>query len=269
MTAPLIEVRAVTVIRAGRKLLDNVSLAAHAGTVTAVLGPNGAGKSTLMKLMAGEIRPDAGAVHIDGVPLEKMTPKRAAARRAVLPQASALAFPFTVREIAALGLEVPGFGLSHEEITRLIGQALAAVDLQDHAGRTHDALSGGERQRAHLARVLCQLWAGERATGPGVLLLDEPTAAQDLAHQLRVLEVARHHADRGGAAVIILHDLNLAARFADRMLVISRGRVAAEGRPDDVLTAAMLADVFGVRLVPNMVPAGGAPFILPQMAERI
>ena len=268
MTA-LIEVRSVRVTRAGRHLLDGVSLTGRAGEVTAVLGPNGAGKSTLMKLMAGEMRPDAGAVFIDGRPIETLHGKHLAARRAVLPQSSALSFPFTVREIAALGLEVPGFGLSHSEITTLIGEALAAVDLQDHAGRTHDALSGGERQRAHLARVLCQVKAGERATGPGILLLDEPTAAQDLAHQLRVLDVARAHADRGGAAVVILHDLNLAARFADRMVVISRGQVAAEGRPAEVLTAEMLAAVFGVRLVPGTVPTNGAPFLLPQMAERL
>ena len=269
MTAPLIEVRGATVLRAGRRLLDDVSLVGRAGELTAVLGPNGAGKSTLMKLMAGEMAPDAGTVCIDGTPLARLPARHAAARRAVLPQSSALAFPFTVREIAALGLEVPGFGLSHGEITTMIGAALAAVDLQDHAGRTHDALSGGERQRAHLARVLCQLAAGERATGPGILLLDEPTAAQDLAHQLRVLEVARAHADRGGAAIIILHDLNLAARFADRMLVISRGQVAAEGRPAEVLTAEMLAEVFGVRLVPGTVPPAGTPFLLPQMAERL
>lgn len=269
MSRVLIEVRSASVIRGGRRLLDGVSLTGRAGEVTAVLGPNGAGKSTLLRLMAGEHAPDAGAVLIDGTPLDRMPARHAAARRAVLPQASTLAFPFTVREIAALGLEVPGFGLSHAEITALIARALDAVDLAGHAGRSHDALSGGERQRAHLARVLCQLWAGERATGPGILLLDEPTAAQDLAHQLRVLEVARAHADGGGAAVIILHDLNLAARYADRMLVISRGQVAAEGRPAEVLTAEMLAEVFGVRLVPGAVPEKGRPFILPQMAERL
>jgi iron complex transport system ATP-binding protein len=133
----------------------------------------------------------------------------------------------------------------------------------------HDALSGGERQRAHLARVLAQLWAGAVAHGPGVLMLDEPTAAQDLAHQLAVLDAARDHARDGGTVIVVLHDLNLAARYADRFVVVHQGRIAADGAPAAVVTERLLGEVFRVALPPNVVPPDGVPFALPQLAGRL
>lgn len=265
----LAETRGVTFIRGGRTVLETVDFAAPAGTFTAIVGPNGAGKSTLLKMMAGEHHPTHGAVLIDGVPLATLGARRAAMRRAVLPQSTNLSFPFNVREIAALGITVPGFVMARGEVDDLIDAALDRVDLIDKADRLYDALSGGERQRAQLARVLCQSWAGERQNGPGILMLDEPTAAQDLAHQLRVLDAARDHARAGGAAVVVLHDLNLAARYAGRMVVIADGRKVAEGAPAEVLTLDLLRSVFSVHLPPSTVPADGCPFILPQIAERL
>ncbi|WP_334175353.1 heme ABC transporter ATP-binding protein [Pseudoxanthobacter sp.] len=267
--AAMAETRAVTFARGSRTVLDAVDFAAFPGTFTAIVGPNGAGKSTLLKLMAGEHRPGAGTVLIDGVPLAVLGARRAAMRRAVLPQATSLSFPFNVREIAALGITVPGFVMARGEVDDIIDAALERVDLTDKADRLYDALSGGERQRAQLARVLCQSWAGERQNGPGLLMLDEPTAAQDLAHQLRVLDAARDHARGGGAAIVVLHDLNLAARYADRMVVIAAGRKAAEGPPSEVLTLELLRTVFAVHLPPSTVPPDGCPFILPQIAERL
>lgn len=266
---PALAGRGLRLVRAGRTILDGLDFTADAGTVTAIVGPNGAGKSTLLKVLCGEIAPSAGTVFLNGRPIAGMKPAEAAARRAVLPQSSALAFPFNVREIAELGLTVPNFPLAAADRAALVERALATVDLADRADRLHDALSGGERQRAHLARVLCQLWAGARLHGPGVLMLDEPTASQDLAHQLRVLDVARAEADAGGTVVVVLHDLNLAARYADRFVVIAGGRVAAEGPPASVLTAALLREVFAVALEPGRVPADGTPFVLPQVAARI
>jgi iron complex transport system ATP-binding protein len=260
---------ALTVARAGRPIVDAVGIAFAPGHLTVLAGPNGAGKSTLLKAVAGEIRADAGRVLLDGRDLRSLRPGEIAARRAVLPQASTLAFPFTVREIAALGLSVPAFAMSRAAADATVDRALASVDLLDRAGRLYDELSGGERQRAQFARVLAQLWGGEAAHGPGALMLDEPTAAQDLSHQLLVLDVAAGHARSGGAAIVVLHDLNLAARYADRLAVMAAGRIVADGRPADVVTERLLADVFAVALPPNTPPADGTPYALPQTARRL
>jgi len=266
----MIAAEAVTVARAGRRLVDAVTLQAAASSVTAVIGPNGAGKSTLMKVLSGEILPDAGRVTLDGRPLGGLTPRERARRRAVLPQSATVAFPFTVAEVVQLGLSVPAFRIGRAEQAAIVAQALAAVDLTALAGRAHDRLSGGERQRCHLARVLAQLWGGTRETGrPGLLLLDEPTAAQDIAHQLLVAEIAREHAREGGATIMVLHDLNLAARAADRIAVVAAGRLAALGPPAEVVTESMLAKAFHVALVPTTPPAAGVPYVLPQSATRL
>jgi iron complex transport system ATP-binding protein len=259
----------LTVVRGGRRLVDAVDVGFAPGRLAVLVGPNGAGKSTLLKLLSGELRPDGGRVTLGGQPIAAMRPAALAARRAVLPQASALAFPFTVREIAALGVAIPGLALSRAAAAAIVDRALAAVDLEGRADRLHDALSGGERQRAHLARVLAQLWAGAVGQGPGVLMLDEPTAAQDLAHQLAVLDAARDHAQGGGTVIVVLHDLNLAARYADRFVVVHEGRIAAEGVPAAVMTERLLAEVFRVALPPNVVPPDGIPFALPQLAGRL
>ncbi|MDQ0316913.1 heme ABC transporter ATP-binding protein [Amorphus orientalis] len=250
----------------GRWLLRDVSVRAEAGQTVAVIGPNGAGKSTLMKALAGEFRPEEGRVLLDGADIAGMSRQALAQRRAVLPQASVLAFPFTVREVAALGISVPSFPIPRARREQLVDRALEAVELSDLAGSTFDILSGGEKQRAQLARVLCQLWACEGQGTVPALFLDEPTASQDLAHQLSVLEIARRHARQGGAVVAVLHDLNLTAAWADRIVVMQNGSLYSEGTPQEVLTERMLAEVFHVRLTPGTVP-DRTPYVLPQQAE--
>ena len=249
--------------------MEGVSLEVTPGARIAVLGPNGAGKSTLLKVLTGEMAPDAGRVELDGKNLAGLPRAVLARRRAVLPQASVLTFPFTVREVAALGVTVPAFPLERGMQTRLVDRALSAVGLHALSEATFDTLSGGEKQRAQLARVLCQLWACEVQGPMPLLFLDEPTASQDLAQQLAILQVAADHARRGGAVVAILHDINLAAAWADRILVLSKGRLYADGAPADVVTSAMLEEVFRVRLSPGALPDGPVPFVLPQTAVRL
>ncbi len=251
----------VGIRRAGRILVDRVSLAFEPGQVTVIVGPNGAGKSTIVKLASGELVPSSGSVTLDGRPLHRSSPRELALRRAVLPQSGDAVSGFTARELAALGASLLGIGVS---CAPLVEQALYRVGLTGCADRPMERLSGGERQRAHLARVLVQLWEAARLHGPGTLLLDEPIAAQDLSHQLSVLEIARAHADEGGAVGIVLHDLNLAAHVADRLVVLHDGRVHAAGAPATVLTREMLAAVYGVALQPGAVT--DRPFLLPQMA---
>ncbi|MEP9379248.1 heme ABC transporter ATP-binding protein [Aquabacter sp. CN5-332] len=249
------EVRDITVRRAGKALLSHVSITLAPGQVIVVVGPNGAGKSTLLKVLAGEMAPDEGTVLLDGAPLKTLPPAVLARRRAVLPQQTDVAFPFSVAEVVGLGL------MGGKAALPLIEGLLERVDLSGFAARRFDSLSGGERQRTHLARVLAQLETGA-GDAPRFLLLDEPTASLDLAHQLLVLRIARDHVRRGGGVFAVLHDLNLAAMAADHLVVLKHGRLLFQGTPEEVLTDTTLSEAFDVRTRVNAVPSG--PFVLPQ-----
>ena len=184
--------------------------------------------------------------------------------RGVLPQATQLAFPFTVREVVRLGLMGGRSGTLAGEAERLPERALARVDLDGFGGRFYQELSGGEQQRVQLARVLCQVWAPVLEGGARYLLLDEPVSSLDIKHQLVIMDIARDYARRGGGVVAILHDLNLTAMYADQVYVMDRGRIAAAGAPQDVLTDHLIFKVFDCALRVGVVPTGGIPFVLPQ-----
>jgi iron complex transport system ATP-binding protein len=246
-------------VRIGRKaILDGVSLAVAAGETVALVGPNGAGKSTLLKTLSSELRPTSGRVTLRGKDVASYAPRILAQHRAVLSQSIQVAFPFTVGEVVAMGAGDRG-GRSRDA---MVEAALADVDLADYGGRTITTLSGGEQQRAHFARVLVQLTCGEAAHGPGLLLLDEPTASLDLRHQLALIAAAQRRAARGTAVVAVLHDLNLAVLLGGRIVVLDQGRLAGDGAPREIVTDAMLARVFKVPGAVGRVPAD-MPFVLP------
>jgi iron complex transport system ATP-binding protein len=260
----MLEARRATFAINGKRLVEDVDLALTAGRVVAVVGPNGAGKSTLLRLFSGEIAPTEGAVLLDDRPLRSLPPAELARRRAVVPQATPLSFPFTVIEVALLGTTVPGFHVDDPNAEKAARTAIRAVGLTGFEDRLYTQLSGGERQRVHIARALCQLATARHARGEtAALLLDEPTASLDLAHQGVVLGEARRQAAAGRAVLAILHDLNLAAAYADEIVVMSRGRIAARGNPMQVLRDELLSDVYGCRVRTNAMPANGAPFVLP------
>lgn len=246
----------------GRPILRDVSFSAQAGEVTIIIGPNGSGKSTLLKALTGEIA-TSGAIAINGNDLARLKPWEAASMRAVLPQASVLTFPFLVREVIRLGLS-EGYSGSAIANRRLTEQALAAVDLAGFAGRYYNDLSGGEQQRVQLARVLCQVWEPVVDNTPRYLLLDEPISSLDIRHQLQIMEIVRSYADRGGAVIAVLHDLNLALMYADRLAVMANGEMVAQDRADLVLTDQLLETVFGCPLRINHRPSMHQPFVLPQ-----
>lgn len=243
--------------RGAQTVLQDVSLMLQPGEVLGVLGPNGAGKSTLLGALNGELPLAGGTVTLDGRPLGDWQGTERARRLAVLPQSSTLNFAFTVESVVGFGRLPHDSGRQRDR--EIIAAALEAADASHLAGRSYLALSGGERQRVHLARVLAQLWPGGAEQ---VLLLDEPTAALDPLHQHTTLQAVREFADRGAAVLVILHDLNLAARYCDRLLLLHQGRPHLQGLPDEVLRAEPLRQVFGLDVLVQQHPERGHPLII-------
>jgi iron complex transport system ATP-binding protein len=261
---PFLAGEALTFAVGSRKLVADASLALHPGRTIVLIGPNGAGKSTLLKLLTGELKPSGGAISLDGQPLESMPGWRLACRRAVMAQQTRLAFPFSVYEVARLGVDGIGRAMTRQKREAIVASCLMAAGVLDLAGRSYQTLSGGEQQRVQFARVLCQLEAGRSLDQPQALFLDEPIASLDLCHQLALLDKARGLAADGLAVLIVLHDLNLAVTYADELVVMDQGRIIAQGSPAATLDEALLRQVFKVDLSLSRAPAPGLPFLLPQ-----
>ena len=246
--------------RVGSKsLLQGVSLTARPGEVLAVVGANGAGKSTLLKLLSGDFAPSDGEVLLEGKSLSEWPPAALARHRAVLMQQHTLALAFQVQELVLLG-RYPHFGgqpTAHDHA--VVAAALDLVGLRHLAGREYPTLSGGEQQRAQLARVLAQVWEAEN----GWLLLDEPLTGLDLRHQHQTLAIARQLVGRGFGVIAVLHDLNLAAQYADQVLLLHHGRAVASGTPAEVLTPDYVRLGFGIEVELLTHPRLGCPLVVP------
>jgi iron complex transport system ATP-binding protein len=256
----MIRAQQITVRRGGRTLLDQVSLHLEASSFTVVIGPNGAGKSTLLKVLSGEMRPDRGEVYYHDRRIAALAAQDLARERAVLPQSTALSFPFTALEVVRMGAMAHG----SKDPNMAARQALARVGLSGFEARSYNALSGGEQQRVQLARVLAQMPEPVIAGRPRAIFLDEPTASLDLGHQITVLELARDYARRGGAVLAILHDLNLAAEFADHLAILHHGRLIRQGRPRETIDEATIAHVYGICGAVDRLPGEEIPYVLPQ-----
>lgn len=238
--------------------LDRVSMAVEPGTLYAVIGPNGSGKSTLMKALLGTTRIGSGAVRVDGRPLDGWDRRSLARAVGAVGQRESVAFPITVRELVAMG-RYPHLGpLRREGVAdrHAIEAALERCDATRLADREVGTLSGGEFQRVRVARALAQQ--------PRALVLDEPTASLDIRHEMEILKLLRGSADEGITVLLITHHLNLAARFADRLLLLSCGQVAAEGPADQVFTEPTLERVYGWPVRVGRDPETGAPRVTPR-----
>ncbi len=250
-----IEARGVTVHIAGRDLIDAVDLTVRAGEILALIGPNGAGKSTLLGALTGDHATAAGSIDIAGTPLHDLSLKQLARRRGVLLQDNGVFFPFTVEEVVEMG-RAPWQGTERDDDDEAaIASAIEATDIAHLRRRQVPSLSGGERARTAFARVI----AGQT----GILLLDEPTAALDLKHQEDVLSLVKERANKGDAVVVVLHDLGLAAAYADTITLLRQGKVAASGTPHEVLTAERITEVYEhpVEVFPH--PVSGQLIIQP------
>lgn len=253
----MLQARQLEVRRGSCAVLQGVDLHVHAGRVTGVLGANGAGKSTLLSALCGELPITAGEVLLNGRALVDWPDQQRAQYLAVLPQHSTLNFGFKVEEVVGMG-RLP-YATGRQVDAETIRAALLAADSEHLLGRSYLQLSGGERQRVHLARVLAQLWPG----GAGqVLLLDEPTSMLDPLHQHSILQAVRAFADQGGAVLVIVHDLNLAARYCDDVLLLHKGGVYSSGSPDEVLRADVLHKVFGLEVLVHQHPERDHPLII-------
>lgn len=252
----------ITVSRGRKVVLERVEMTVEPGRVVALLGPNGAGKSTLLGALAGDHPTSRGVVELGGVPVSQIELRELARSRAVLLQKSTLVFPFTVRDVVRMG------GSVHTNLPRgcrnddLVREAMELAGVTHLGRRRYQQLSGGEQQRVQFARVLVQLmpWGIER---PRYLLLDEPTASLDIAHAIELLGTARRLATEHGVGVaIVLHDLNMAARWADEVVLLDAGAVAARGTPREVLTSSLLERVYGVNALIMEHPCADAPLIV-------
>jgi iron complex transport system ATP-binding protein len=241
-----------------RVVVDGLDLALTDGSFTAIVGPNGCGKSTLLRALGRLLRPAAGRVLLDGRSIAR-TPTREVARvLGLLPQTPVAPAGLTVADLVARGRHPHQSWLRQwsREDEAVVAEALRWTDMADLGDRPVDELSGGQRQRAWISMALAQ--------ETDLLLLDEPTTYLDLSHQIDVLElVARLHAERGRTVVVVLHDLNLAARYAHRLVAMRDGALVASGTPHEVLTEQLLADVFDLeaRVVPD--PVAGTPMVVP------
>ena len=237
----------------GRWLLRDIDLGVSPGEVVALVGPNGAGKSTLLRALAGDEPTSAGRVLLDRRPIEDYRPRDLALRRAVLPQQAVIQFAFTAREVVEMG-RAPHRGDGDTDAA-IVTRSLEQTEAAHLADRVYPSLSVGEQSRVSLARVLAQ--------ETPILLLDEPTAALDLRHQGLVMSLCRRIAGAGGTVVVIMHDLNLAAGFADRVVLICNGRLLADGPPAETLTGSLLSDVFACPITVVDHPARSGPLVLP------
>ena len=233
-------------------LLDGVTLHADRGQLVGLIGPNGAGKSTLLRAMSGILGYRDGAVRLDGADIKSLSSKAIAAGLALVPQIAPYTHGFTCIELVLMGRypHLGRFQIEGKEDDRISRDAMRLTEIEQFADRTLDTLSGGERQRVFVSRALAQQ--------PRVLLLDEPTSNLDVLHQLKVFDLVRKLVDEGLTAVAAIHDLNMAARYCDRLVLLTGGRVLAEGSPEEVLSPETIESAFGVKAAVYREPVTGA-----------
>jgi len=250
--SPWLQLAAISLSIGGNHLLREINLAFQPATLTTLLGPNGAGKSTLLGVAAGDLQPSHGAVRLRGKPIGEWRAKALARERAVMPQDHSVRFAFSVREVVAMG-RLPHEPNPHRD-AHIVEHALSAADITHLAERDVQTLSGGESARTAFARVLTQQTP--------LIMLDEPTAALDMQHQEATLRRLRELADEGACVIVVLHDLNLAAAYSDRIVILQQGQLAADGTPHEVLTEATISRIYQqpVRVIEH--PTRNVPLVV-------
>lgn len=240
------------------EVLSKVNFRAEAGQLVSIAGPNGSGKTTLLRALSNDID-YLGEIGFDGNSLTRLSEKMLAKRRAILPQATELAFPFTALEVVQMA--------EQDRRSDRSTQALQRVGLQGFESRFYQELSGGEKQRVQLARVLVQVWQPVVDGKANWLFLDEPVSSLDIGHQIEVMQIAREYANAGGGVICVMHDLNLAAMFSDSIALFEKGRLLIQDSPETVLTDEHLTRAYQWPIKVNRTPNEPRPFVLPQTAK--
>ncbi|MCY4336354.1 MAG: heme ABC transporter ATP-binding protein [Litoreibacter sp.] len=260
----MINAQNVSLTLSGKKILKDVSLTLAPGEILALCGPNGAGKSTLLSCLSGEHETCCHAVDYFGTPLNAMSSANLARRRVVLEQSPSLSADFLVSELIELSAPID---LAPDDLNRLVADTVSEIGFAGMLDKPVAALSGGQRHRAHFARVLVQLRANQLLGHECFFFLDEPTASLDIAHQITLLNLARQLAAEGTGILLVLHDLNLAAAFADRVVMLKEGRLVEEGLPQDVFTNQVLSSIYDTRILVQSL-ANGQTMIQPELVLR-
>ncbi len=242
-----------------RQLVDCVSFGVEPGEVLAIIGPNGAGKTTLLRAISGDLQPSEGPAQFNDRPLADWTPSERALALAVLTQANPLSFAFTVSEVVGLGRSPHSTGVIIDE--RVCRAAMEALDVIHLAGRLYPSLWGGEKQGVQLARVMAQIWRPNSSAGR-LLLLDEPVTSLDLGHQRQLMQAVRTFADSGVGVVMVVHDISLAAAYSDHLLAMKEGQRVAYGTPEQVVTKALIGELFDTQVEVITHPHSGKPVVL-------
>jgi iron complex transport system ATP-binding protein len=265
-SAQALDVRDVKVTLGSGCIVNDMSFCAHAGELLAIIGPSGSGKTTLLKAITGEL-PYSGSIQLGGYEIASLSPEVQALARGVLPQASHLSFPLTVSEVIGLGI----LDRRQGRLARAnrIAEALALVGLAGFEARTYQELSGGEQQRTQLARVLCQVWDPVAEDGtPRWLFLDEPVSSLDIKHQYQIMKLAKDYSRRGGGVIAVMHDLNLTAAFADKILVMKHGSKVQHGSLENVFSEKTLTPTFEMPLAITRSKEGRFQ-VTPQLAKFV
>lgn len=260
-----LQARQLNLMRRGRRVLQAVDLDIRPGEIVALVGPNGAGKSTLLRCLTGELKADAGRCMLDGTDIRQAGSSWLARHRAVLPQDSGTGFPLAVADVVSLGRAPWRRHATPQDNRRAVTAAAAAAGISALMRRDFRSLSGGERQRVQLARVLAQVWDTHWDGKPRYLLLDEPTSSLDVGYQQRLLSVVRDVLPMGIGVLAVLHDLNLTAAFADRVYLLTNGRVVADGAPGEVMQATHLEAAYAASLDVRVDETTGRPLVLPSV----
>lgn len=257
MVDPVLEARNLRFRYGVAPVIDDVSLRVQAGEMVGLIGPNGSGKSTLIRLLSGIIRPDGGEVRLNGRPLGAYPRRELAQRIAVVPQDTLIEFPFSVTEVVLMGRapHLAGFAFEGERDLEVARAAMQRTGVLELAERGIHELSGGERQRVILARALAQ--------ESDLLLLDEPTAFLDIHHEVDIYDLLQDLQHEGRSIVTVLHDLNVAALYCDRVALLKAGRVVAAGPPSEVISRGTLTAVYGTDVYVDTNPVTGAVNVLP------
>jgi iron complex transport system ATP-binding protein len=253
--------RNITFRVGSNELISDISASFAPGGLHLIVGPNGAGKSTLVKVLARLLHPQTGTVEYEGANVRHATEAELAKRRAVLSQAIEIAFPLTVREVVLMGRYPHFSGRPGPTDEQIVDEVMEHFDVTEFKDRYYQSLSGGERQRVNFARVLAQLWSHSAVDLCRYLFLDEPLTFLDIRHQIDFMKrIGSFTKDADVVTVGVVHDLNLAARFADQILMLDGGHIVANGPPSEVLTSERIRQVFGVE--PTMVQTNDAGFHL-------